>query len=142
MKKGKIMALALAGAITFMGVGYAAWQDNVTIKSEVSTGNLDVQFVDGETPCGGMLGNYAEIIEGRKKYTKLDDNGTKVKVNGEDGKLLTIAVSNFYPANNKDGRIDKVQIPALRIHSSIQNKGSIPAKFDNVEITPSNDKAF
>lgn len=45
MKK-KFMALTLAAAVMLTGAGYAYWNDQLTINNTVSTGQLDLYFVD------------------------------------------------------------------------------------------------
>ncbi|MCM1990234.1 hypothetical protein [Oceanirhabdus seepicola] len=157
MKKGKVIALILALSLTTMGVGYAAWQDSVTIHSEVTTGNIDVQFVGLDsfpTIPLAIAGtpNKAEIISNGDSYIDLKDNGTISK----DKKVLTIDAGNFYPANSEDRVLRSISInpdssnssldqnstelPALCFNGVIQNLGSVPVKFDGVEIECEDDK--
>ncbi|MCM1990232.1 hypothetical protein [Oceanirhabdus seepicola] len=134
MKKGKIIALALVGAITFMGAGYAAWQDSVTIESQVNTGSLDVRFCDND--------DLPDVsIDPANSYVTLEDDGTvRDDANGVD-KLLTINAANFYPSKDVTGekwhgKDDRNERPALGITAGIINAGSIPAKINGVEIFP------
>jgi len=156
MKKGKLIALTLALSLTIMGVGYAAWQDNVTIHSEVTTGNLDVQFADLESFSNKdlpILGtpNKAEIISNGDSYIDLNDVGTISK----DKKVLTIDAGDFYPANSEDLFMsmsvnsggsytppyqNTTELPALCFNGVIQNLGSIPVKFNGIEIEYEGDK--
>jgi hypothetical protein len=131
MKKGKVIALALAAAITSMGAGYAAWQDSVTIQSQVNTGSLDVRFCDSrDLPP-------VSIDPNKNSYVTLDEPEIINDTNGGIAKILKINASNFYPSkdittgkDNKDG----YEVPALSISAGIINAGSIPAKINGVTI--------
>lgn len=48
MKKTRFLVLALVVAVMLMGAGYAWWNDTITVRSTVTTGNLDVDIV-GQT---------------------------------------------------------------------------------------------
>lgn len=138
MKKGKLIALALTAAITLTGAGYAAWQDKVTINSQVNTGNLDVQFCD-DTVINEY--NKAFVFPENGSYLNLKDAGTiRPNANGEAGKVLTVDVGNFYPSKDRTGEdcwgiLDKNETPALGINAVIKNMGSMPARFNGVNIT-------
>jgi hypothetical protein len=45
-KKIGLLALALVLALGALGVGYAAWEDSVTITGTVETGSVDIEIVD------------------------------------------------------------------------------------------------
>lgn len=125
MKKNKIIALALAAAITSMGAGYAAWQDSVTIQSQVKTGSLDVRFCNsGDLPSAS--------VDPKNSYVTVDNPEI---IN--DGKLLKINASNFYPSKDITTGIlnDRKEIPALEIAAGIINAGSIPAKINGVTVS-------
>lgn len=156
MKKGKIIALTLALSLTTMGIGYAAWQDSVTIHAEATTGNIDVQFLDLDSFPNGNFAldctpNKAEIISSGDSYIDLKDDGTI----SPDKKVLTIDAGDFYPANSEDlfrsmsvnsgdsyspPYQNKTELPALCFNGVIQNLGTIPVKFDGVEIEYEGDK--
>ncbi len=44
--KRKVLACVLACAMLFLGMGYAYWTDSLQVDTKVSTGELDVRFVD------------------------------------------------------------------------------------------------
>jgi len=44
MKKIGILAMVLVLALAAVGVGYAAWTDNLQINGEAQTGNIDVNY--------------------------------------------------------------------------------------------------
>jgi hypothetical protein len=45
-KKIGLLALALVLALGALGVGYAAWEDSVTITGTVQTGSVDIEIID------------------------------------------------------------------------------------------------
>jgi hypothetical protein len=45
-KKIGLLALALVLALGALGVGYAAWEDSVTITGTVETGSVDIEIID------------------------------------------------------------------------------------------------
>lgn len=129
MKKNKIIAVALAGAIILMGAGYAAWQDNITIKTEVSTGNLDVQFCD----FNDEYFNDAFIDPANDPYVDFDPT-TDVNVE-PGGKVLSINVADLYPSKDLgSASVAPSETPALGITAIMKNTGTIPAKFNGVNI--------
>jgi hypothetical protein len=56
MKKGRLMAFALAAGITLMGAGYAQWNDAVTINATVNTGIVDVDFAQVQSQSDNLNG--------------------------------------------------------------------------------------
>ena len=53
--KRKVLACVLACAMLFLGMGYAYWTDSLQIDTTVTTGELDVKFVDL-----GLYGQYED----------------------------------------------------------------------------------
>ncbi len=104
MKKSKVLAAALIGAVVSMGAGYAAWNDTLNITSTVSTGTLDVDFV---TQSGAPIFQDSNALAGKDGAT-----GTVVA----DENSATITLQNLYP-----GAIATITLP-------IKNNGTIPAK--------------
>lgn len=125
MKKAKFMALALAGAITLMGAGYASWTDSLTITNTVKTGELSTNFVTTGT--------------GAPTVTQLNDNGASAYVNVQPvtaaAKTLDMVVTNLYPGAgfqfsarfNNDGTIPAVITPTI----STAQVGTEPKLADN-----------
>lgn len=114
MKKSKLIALTLVIAIMLMGAGYAAWQETLTINSTVSTGELNMQFVDhGIYPLKGSFDNM--ILQ--NDYFKID-SFNQDKVNDK----VDIVVSGMYPGATflYDLRADNI--------------GTIPATVENIVI--------
>ncbi len=58
MKK-KVLVSVLACALLFLGMGYAYWTDSLQVDTSVSTGELDVKFVDL-----GVMGVYGNDFDG------------------------------------------------------------------------------
>lgn len=134
MKKSKLIALVLVCTMIFMGVGYASWNDSVKIETNVSTGKLDVRFVDrdkyDEGRCGKFFNNFAEL----DSYISTSDPIGKINPAGD---ILTVNVGNFYPTNSsREGWLtgEDLELPAVSIFSSMKNKGTIPVKFKSVQI--------
>ena len=102
----------LALAVTLMGTGYAYWTDQLTISNTVSTGVMNVEFVD--LGAGLPIGLAGDSV-GESRY--LTSN-----INQNDAKTTTITLSNMYPGT------------VASYFAAFENKGSIPAVFDNVEV--------
>ncbi len=77
MKKTRFLVLALAVAVMLMGAGYAWWNEKVEIKSEVTTGNLDVDIenIDVSSDTGITVdknfGNEGSDTWAKLKFNKL-----------------------------------------------------------------------
>jgi len=107
MKKSRYLALVLVVAIMLMGAGYAAWTDQVVITNNVETGFLEVQFIDP---------NFSSTELSGSAYVNLQPVV-------RDKKTVQFTLSNLYPG------------AVFSTLTEIQNKGSIPVKFDNAVVT-------
>ena len=47
MRKVKLLIAVLVCSVMMMGVGYAWWQDSITVATTVNTGDLNMEFMDG-----------------------------------------------------------------------------------------------
>jgi len=103
------MALALSAAITLSGVGYAYWTDALTVNNTVTTGELNVSFVDDV--------HYPKIF-GQTNEAYITKSITQV-----DSKTTSITVGNLYPGGY------------VRYEAKIINNGTIPVVFDNAVVT-------
>ncbi|MCM1990230.1 hypothetical protein [Oceanirhabdus seepicola] len=111
MKKGKIIALALAAGITFMGAGYAAWTDSVTIQSTVATGKLQVDIDRTSTATFANITNTDNdnvASAGVGDITEIDAN-----------KGVKVTFDNLYPGATGHAEI------------YLDNISTIPVKFDD-----------
>lgn len=128
MKK-KFLALAMASAVMVMGAGYAYWNDTSIINNSISTGNLDVKFVDQNTTRGGddQAGKIA-TDENKSKaywaaYVKHEGlNGGPATTVTNGGKTVNTLVTNMYPG------------AYAQYYGTLENEGSIPAVIKNVTV--------
>ena len=106
MKKYKIIASALLAGSIFVGAGYAAWTDQLNINNTVSTGNMNVEFID------------ANAIFPLEPY----GNYVQTSINQTDPKTVVVTIDNLYPGTGA-------------LYASVfENKGTIPAVVDYVEV--------
>jgi len=85
--KRKVLACVLACAMLFLGMGYAYWTDSLQIDTAVTTGELDVRFVDL-----ALFGQYP------------DEDGWAI-FDGVDGDGFDLADTRW---NNKPGSYNKI----------------------------------
>ncbi|RJE49096.1 MULTISPECIES: hypothetical protein [unclassified Dehalobacter] len=110
MKKHKLLVAALAVAVMLMGAGYAYWTQTITIANTVSTGYLDVQFVDADE--SDWDDGYIAHIS--------DDLVTVDSVIATDKQNLSFTVGNFYPG------------AGAYLSFVVKNSGTVPAKVTSV----------
>ncbi|MGI6533706.1 MAG: SipW-dependent-type signal peptide-containing protein [Peptococcia bacterium] len=60
MKKSRLLIAVLVCAVMMMGVGYAWWNDVLTVNGTVATGTFDVDFADTSIEKIGAE-NYLDI---------------------------------------------------------------------------------
>lgn len=102
MKKTRIMIILLSLSMIFLGVGYAAWTDSLTINSTVQTGKLDVNF---QQSASSIIWN-ADNNNVANGFIAID----------ETKNTATVTLNNLYPH-----AIATITIP-------IKNEGTIPVK--------------
>ncbi|GKU31618.1 SipW-dependent-type signal peptide-containing protein [Clostridium folliculivorans] len=115
MKKAKIITAAVLAATLLMGAGYASWNDNVKIKNSVETGTFNVSFDKDNCwvlPSDSLVNADMNKIESDNLYSTLKDT-----------KTLEVTLKNMYPGSE------------VCVNTVMKNYGSIPAKFDNVEVS-------
>ncbi len=86
MKKTRFLALTLAIAVMLMGAGYAAWTDQLNITNNVSTGHLDVHFVDIEDEL-----SLSPYETGSVTYSQDNEGGQN------DWDTAVTQINNVYP---------------------------------------------
>lgn len=114
MKGTKIIAGALVSAMMLTGAGYAYWTDQVTVANTVSTGELKVEFDEVSFLGVPILPYQLNVDTAGENY-----------INGSiehSAKTLTVSVGNMYPGSMS------------LFAAKIENKGSIPAVFDEVDL--------
>jgi hypothetical protein len=139
MRKVGLLILALVIALGTLGVGYAKWSDTVIINGTIESGNVCIKFDGSGTnvdPCAtGYLdytvvkdkdGNWvvADPIDQDLIYNLEPKNvGCTTKTLSDDGKTLTVTLTNVYPGYLAD----------LELH--LRNCGTIPVKIEGFTYT-------
>jgi predicted ribosomally synthesized peptide with SipW-like signal peptide len=146
MKRLGILCLAVVLAIGMLGIGYAAWTDEVTIDGTVDTGILDVAVLcsaldatDGALSpwvTGWIVGSasaYADTTANSQgpgfevSVTKQEKNVGWVELDcqGDYPDTATVTLNNVYPCYLN------------HITGGLYNAGNIPFKLDHVLILDS-----
>ena len=112
MKKSRLLIAVLVCAVMMMGVGYAWWNDVLTVNGTVATGTFDVDFVNTSIEKIGSE-NYLEI-----------------SVNSEQDDGINFTVGNLYPGAE------------FKVTSGFVNNGSIPVKIGKAEIAGINSDEY
>jgi len=96
----------------FMGVAYAAWKDELVVTGSVETGNLEMEVVSAVLWVQPTPPK--EVLGGRISH---------------DEKSITVEMTNLYPGH-----------PEFRIDFELENRGSIPVRFDTatIDFSPAN----
>jgi hypothetical protein len=102
MKKVKLLIASVVCAVMLMGVGYAAWNQSIHVKTFAKAGELKVRLVNED--------------EGKWQITK-KDSVAEWQVTGNDGKTLTLSFNKLYPGAK------------AALSGSVENNGNLPAKF-------------
>ncbi len=147
MKKMKILALVMVMAFAAIGGAYALWFDTLTINETVTTGTVDVQWVQlcgsdfggnytkpsDADPHGSPRGVYGESLDtmdpgnpNESKNIGSKDRAVKNATGSEglgeqdndDRDVLEITLTNAYPGYQE------------YVKTSIKNFGTVPVKFE------------
>lgn len=145
MRKVKLLIAVLVCSVMMMGVGYAWWQDSITVATTVNTGDLNMEFMDG-----------SRIIEQSGYITGSFEFGTTTVVTGTEGEWEKVCGHNHCGrcsdrcyrwverdvtediTNNKDLRCTLNNLypgASVVLRIPVKNAGSIGAYFDKVTIT-------
>jgi predicted ribosomally synthesized peptide with SipW-like signal peptide len=100
MKRTRVIALVLCAAIMLMGAGYAYWSDTLTINNTVSTGELNVEFLNT-----GVIADPTNVASITWATADVED-----EVNN-----ISFTASNLYPG------------ASVGYTTTIANTGTIPA---------------
>lgn len=117
MKRIKVLALALVMALMLMGVGYAYWQDTITLESTVKTGTFDVAWglagcsvtIDPNSAYGGA--NVAHL------------SAAGITLDAVDTDKLVMEIQNLFPGATGV------------INLFLDNRGTVPARFQDMALT-------
>jgi hypothetical protein len=77
MKKVKALVVILTVALMAMGIGYAAWSDQINMTATAKTGHLDVTWIDAKVHSGKTYGDLSANTDFKQKFAF-----TKGEVNG------------------------------------------------------------
>ena len=108
MKKIKIINRCVSMCSNDDGVGYAWWNDVLTVNGTVATGTFDVDFADTRIEKIGSK-NYLDISVNSEQ----DDDGVD---------CIEFTVGNLYPGAE------------FKVTSGFVNNGSIPVKIGEAKI--------
>ena len=115
MKKIGLIAIVVVLALGIIGVGYAAWSQNINITSTVSVGSYVISIA--QTPAATATNDVSSVgLSGTATITI----GTVTSTGTNAGFNITIA--NGYPGLT------------LKIPYTVSNTGSVPAKISAVKI--------
>lgn len=144
MKKILFIALALVLALGGLGVGYAAWTDQVNVNGSVNTGKVCIKFqvgnqTDRACPSGNPwyvgpgngdpnldLSVYPPSIPTQPDYVYTEKNVACTNIQGVHTNTLLVTVNNAYPLYYNDLEIE------------FCNCGTVPVKLQSIYITPLN----
>ena len=136
LKRTGLLALALVLALGALGVGYAAWTDEVYLEGAVETGTLDIN----------IMGCSSTFV-----YTNTDDDvliyyvtGSDKPVDVPDGYTLVAKAVTTYDNGGNDEDTATITFEGLfpevdfQADLQLQYLGSVPARVSAAEIFPSN----
>lgn len=109
MKK-RIIAITLVLSLMIMGVAYAAWSEPNEVKTQIHTGELDVNVVRVDT--FSPLDTDSELVWG----------GQDCNEAGRNPNYLNFVVKNFYPGADYEAVV------------KFKNEGTITADIDFKEV--------
>lgn len=110
MNSRKMIIAAITIAIMLLGTGYAYWTESLTISNTVSTGYLDVKFIDAD----------AWDYDDSETFSHRSNLVIAHKTIAPDGKSISLTVDNLYPGSGAS------------LDFLIQNTGTVPAKIGTI----------
>ena len=117
MNSRKMLITAITVAIMLLGTGYAYWTETLTINNTVSTGYLDVKFIDADA---------WDYDDSETFFSHRSNLVIAHKTIASDGKSISLTVDNLYPG------------AGASLDFLVENTGSIPAKIGTVTGTVTN----
>lgn len=119
MSKTKLIALILLLTVVLMGAGYAYWNETLTVIGTVTTGELNVEFLQYDN-MDDIESPYIMHNEGRIDYVESRIAPFKIS---EDKHTLTAGFKDVFPGMY------------YFIPFRMENKGTIPAVFKSCTVT-------
>lgn len=110
MNSRKMIIAAIAIAIMLLGTGYAYWTEALTIDNTVSTGYLDVKFIDAD----------AWDYDDSETFFHRSNLVVAHKTIAADGQSISLTVDNLYPG------------AGASLDFLVENTGTIPAKISSI----------
>jgi hypothetical protein len=142
MKKIGLLSLALVLALGALGIGYAAWTDNIFISGTVETGSVCCHYVE---PAFTLDDPYDELGAPRVSYDRTCDpvtmgnrhvygtqegendakdvGSSEATIKAEDDHIVEVVLTNVYPCY------------FTTITTHIQNCGTIPVRLKEPTLT-------
>ena len=101
MKKVKALVVILTVALMAMGIGYAAWSDQINMTATAKTGHLDVTWIDAKVHSGKTYGDLSANTDFKQKFafTKGEVNGYEydnVGIYNKNDKVV-VTLRDLYP---------------------------------------------
>lgn len=110
MNNRKMIIAAIAIAIMLLGTGYAYWTETLDISNTVSTGYLDVKFIDAD------VWDYDDS----ETFNHRSNLVIAHKTIAADGQSISLTVDNLYPGSGAS------------LDFLVENIGTVPAKIGTV----------
>jgi hypothetical protein len=156
MRKVKLLIAVLVCSVMMMGVGYAWWQDSITVATTAKTGDMNMEFADGSEILdhSGYITSDFEFGTTTVTETKTERGLTCGKEEGEwvwtgcgfgyyhhhhsgcYGDVTTTETDTI--TNNKDLRctLNNLYPGAwVELKVVVKNAGTIPVCFKDVKLT-------
>lgn len=156
MKKTKLMALVLVGAISLTGAGYAAWSNTITDTTSINTGKWSVVLENDSQNsfyAGDQVNAFARTGSGEKIADGKDQFNPQYGIKQADGSYKNYDTDGSYQNNTGSPNYVYTIAPTMddntctfnfkNMHPGtqamtrfeIRNKGTIPAKIEAVHVT-------
>ena len=155
MRKVKLLIAVLVCSVMMMGVGYAWWQDSITVATTVNTGDLNMEFMDGSRiieQSGYITGSFEfeeeviteTVIERKLKCGRGCNKGHNHNHSGrchihDDSCYGEVEKTVYNTVDTKkvlECTLNNLYPGAsVDLRIPVKNAGSIGAYFDKVTIT-------
>ncbi|WDV45643.1 hypothetical protein PV797_19440 [Clostridiaceae bacterium M8S5] len=133
MQKTKFISLALILSLILIGAGYAGWTETFVSTNNINTGNLKIDYVEGnEKHQADIYEHYDEIWQ---NIHPGDNNDYNIKMDYE-----RIKASNSDDAGSVIFNVTNLAPGTIYWSSfSLKNVGTVPAALKNVVASTSGD---